>query len=369
MHSYPAPDRQPCHFLTLTCHFLTVWSVPTHPPATDFEVPARYYARAAEVLMRQGVDVTRVLKAARIGLDRLNHPDATLRLGQVEAMLAEVAQITGRSDLAVDVGKVLKLSSHSLVGYGMLTSPNADYALRLVSRFFRLVMPTFRMRYRANAQQAELLFQPTVTMSALCFQFHIEAVAIAAHCEVRELLDGRVPDYDLYFSIAAPPHAARYAEFPEMRCHFGWESTPGLRLRFATDMAARALPMSDPNSLKMAETRCAALVRSAVDQGTVSDWVVMMLRESADGMPTIVELAHTLNLSPRTLDRYLLREGVRFRDLSGKIRHERACGLLRAGELSVSQIAFELGYTDAANFTRAFRRAAGVSPSAYQRAG
>ncbi|HEY1078343.1 MAG TPA: AraC family transcriptional regulator ligand-binding domain-containing protein [Fontimonas sp.] len=342
--------------------------MPSPPSATDFEVPARYYARAAEVLMRQGVDVMRVLKVARISLDRLNHPDATLRLGQVETMLSEVAQLTGRSDLAIDVGKVLKLSSHSLVGYGMLTSPNADYALRLVSRFFRLVMPTFRMRYRANAQQAELLFQPTVTMSALCFQFHIEAVGIAAHSEVRELLDGRVPDYDVYYSIAQPAHVGRYAEFPEMRCHFGWETTPGLRMKMATDLAARPLAMSDPNSLKMAETRCAALVRSAVDQGTVSDWVIMMLRESAEGMPTIVELAHTLNLSPRTLDRYLLREGVRFRELSGKIRHERACTLLKGGEQTVSQIAYELGYTDAANFTRAFRREAGVSPSQYQRA-
>ncbi len=332
----------------------------------EFEVPARYYARAAEVLMRQGVDIDRVLKAARISLERISHPDATLRLSQVETMLAEVAQLTGRTDLAIDVGKVLKLSSHSLVGYGMLTSPNADYALRLVSRFFRLVMPTFRMRYRANAQQAELLFQPTLTMSTLCFQFHVEAVAIAAHCEVRELLNGHVPDYDLYFSIPQPPHAARYREFPEARCHFGWESAPGLRMKFATDFSARPLAMSDPTSLKMAETRCASLVRSAVAGGTISDWVAMMLREAGDGMPTMVELAHTLNLSPRTLDRYLLREGVRFRELSGKIRHERACTMLKAGELNVSQIAFELGYTDAANFTRAFRREAGVSPSTYQ---
>jgi len=336
-------------------------------PSADIEVPARYYARAAEVLMRQGVDITRVLKAARISLDRVSHPDATLRLSQVEALIAEAAQLTGRSDLAIDVGKVLKLSSHSLVGYGMLTSPNADYALRLVSRFFRLVMPTFRMRYRANAQQAELMFQPTLTMSSLCFQFHLEAVAVAACCEVRELLERRVPDYDLYFSIPQPPHAARYAEFPELRCHFGWETTPGLRMKLGIDLTARPLAMSDPTSLKMAETRCASLVRSAVDGGTISDWVGMMLREAGDGMPTMVELAHTLNLSPRTLDRYLLREGVRFRDLSGKIRHERACTMLKAGELNISQIAFELGYTDAANFTRAFRRESGVSPSTFQR--
>ncbi|MFA5940901.1 MAG: AraC family transcriptional regulator ligand-binding domain-containing protein [Sinimarinibacterium sp.] len=338
-------------------------------PTTVIDVPARYYARAAEVLLREGINVAQVMKAARISPERIGQPEATLRFDQVEALIAEVFSMTGRSDLAIDVGRALKLSSHSLLGYGMLSSPNVDYALRLASRFFKLIMPTFRMRYRATPGRAEILFTPAVSMSHLCFQFHLEAVAVATYWELRELLEGHVPDYDLYFSIAEPPHAARYAELVGARCRFGWETAPGVRMLFATDFRARALALSDPTSLKMAETRCNALVRKAVAGGKVSDWVRMMLREAGEGLPSQVELARTLNLSARTLDRYLAREGVRFRVMANEVRHEKACELLKAGELSVTQIAYELGYSDASNFTRAFRQRAGISPVAYRTGG
>ncbi|SFF37056.1 AraC-type DNA-binding protein [Fontimonas thermophila] len=331
------------------------------------EVPARYYARAGEVLLRMGVDITRILKAARISLERINHPDAMMRLDQVEALVAEAFALTGRTDLALDVGRALKLSSHSLVGYGMLSSPDADYALRLAARFFKLIMPAFRMRYRTRSGFAEIAFTPVLSMSRLCFQFHLETLAVATHWELRELLEGRIPDYDLYYSIPEPPHAARYAEMPEARCHFGWEPTPGLRMVFATDFREHPLALSDPSALKMAEQRCNAMVRTALARGRVSDWVGMMLRESGEGLPTLVELAHTLNLSPRTLDRYLRREGTHYRELARRARLDKACALIATGDMSLTQIAYELGYTDAANFTRAFRRETGLSPSAYRR--
>ena len=93
----------------------------------------------------------------------------------------------------------------------------------------------------------------------------------------------------------------------------------------------------------------------------------MMLREAHEGVPTLAELARLLNLSSRTLDRHLAREGSRFLEISKRIRHEKACVLLEAGEQSITQIAYQLGYKDGANFTRAFRRESGVSPSDYRR--
>jgi AraC-like DNA-binding protein len=50
-------------------------------------------------------------------------------------------------------------------------------------------------------------------------------------------------------------------------------------------------------------------------------------------------------------------------------RRHRAVHLLEAHRLSITQIALELGYADAAHFTRAFQRWTGVTPSAYRQAG
>ncbi|NKF21190.1 AraC family transcriptional regulator [Solimonas marina] len=333
----------------------------------DPEIPARYYVRMGEVLAARGVDVGALMRELRIRPQAIVRPEAQLRLSQVEALVDSVLTRTGHTDLALDVGRALKPSTHSIVGYAMLSSPDVDYALRVVARYFRLVMPSFRMRYRAEAGRAEIGFVPVLPLSHRCLAFHLEMIAVTTYWELRELIGGPVPDCVLHLSIAPPAHAARYAELVGAQCRFNSAATPGLRFVFAADFRDYPLAFADADALKMAEARCAALVRSAVARNRVRDWVEMMLRESGGGMPSLAELAQTLNLSSRTLDRYLKREGCRFRALSLRVRHDRACELLGRGELSVTQIAHELGYTDAANFTRAFRRAAGCSPSAHRR--
>ncbi|NCU68009.1 AraC family transcriptional regulator [Acidovorax sp. 210-6] len=57
-----------------------------------------------------------------------------------------------------------------------------------------------------------------------------------------------------------------------------------------------------------------------------------------------------------------------FRDLAQEIQLERACRWLREGHLQVKDVANLLGYTDAANFIRAFKAMAGVSPAQYAKA-
>lgn len=331
----------------------------------DPEVPARYYVRMGEVLAARGVDVLALLRAVRLKPEAMALPEAKLRWSQVEALVAQVLAMPGLADLALDVGRVLKPSSHASVGFAMLSSPDIDYALRVLARYFRLVMPSFRMHYRAGGGRTEIRYAPAFPQSHACLAFHLEAIAAATYWEIKMLSSGEMPAGQLHFSVPPPLHVARYAELGGAQCHFGSIGSPGVRLLFDADFTRHSLPMADAGALKMAEARCAELLRNVVAVGQVRDWVAMMLRESADGWPTLGELAQTLNLSPRTLDRYLKREGASFRILALQVRHERACELLRRG-LSVTQIAHELGYTDASNFTRAFRRAAGRAPSLHR---
>jgi len=330
------------------------------------ELPARYYVRMGEILRRQGVDVPALLAAAGVRPELFAEPGAMLRLDQVEALIAESTQRTGRSDLGFELGRSLRLSTHSVVGYGILSSPTIDYAMRLAARFFRLITPTFRMRCRRDAGAVEMRFEPSLPLGHGAYVFHVEAVAVGIHGALQELLQERMPRHELQLSIAAPPHAARYGELDGARTQFGWSEAAGLRLLLPAAPMDLPPSLADPNALQLAEARCAALLRDAVAQGRVADWVRMMLREASDGLPSLGELAHTLNLSQRTLDRHLQREGCGFRELLRQVRQERACELLAAGRLSVTQIALELGYTDAANFARAFRRESDLSPSQWQ---
>lgn len=87
-------------------------------------------------------------------------------------------------------------------------------------------------------------------------------------------------------------------------------------------------------------------------------------------MDSTVDLEATagrLGLGPRTLQRQLADQGLQFRDLVNQVRIERARELLAERDLSVTDVAAELGYSAPAHFARAFRRETGLSPRHYRR--
>ena len=92
------------------------------------------------------------------------------------------------------------------------------------------------------------------------------------------------------------------------------------------------------------------------------------VRTRADGeFPTLVEAAKACHVSERTLKRRLAAEGTSYRQLLEPLRKERALELLAHPERSIEQIAERCGYSDAANFHRAFRRWYGCGPDAYRK--
>lgn len=331
----------------------------------ELRVPVRYYLRLAEVLARHRVDIAQVLRDLGLPDSLLAEADATLDFSQVDRLIGHLCRLTGRSDLGYDLGKLLSVSTHSIVGFGMLSSPDVDHAMSFVARYFRLVMPSFRLRYRSGADFGELHFTPVVAMGHECLVFHLEAIALAALRDVRELAGGRTPPCRMSLSIPRPAHAKRYAELRGVHTEFGSEPAPGARLLFEADLRDYPLVMADPNALNVAEERCRAQVAHVASNRQFADWIAMTLREVGEGLPGLAELAATLNLSPRTLNRYLAREGTSFRELSGRIQHELACERL-ASSMSITQVAYSLGFDDPANFTRSFRDRAGCSPRAYR---
>ena len=121
-------------------------------------------------------------------------------------------------------------------------------------------------------------------------------------------------------------------------------------------------------------TADAAAKRLAADQlerelAQLSDGLVGKIRAHLakhDAPPTIVELARTLKLSPRTLKRRLAEDGTTYSALRDDQRRQRALLLLDDRSLSISEIAVRLGYTELPNFTRAFRTWTGMTPAAYR---
>lgn len=337
------------------------------PSAPANRVPARYFALLCSLLEARGVDVDAVLRACHIWPTQLEGPDATITLVQMERLIQETLA-TGGPDMGFEFGCNIKLSTHEILGFGLLTSPTVDYAMQLAARYFRLITPTFRMQYVRGAQRAEMRFQPVVELSSVALHFMLEIVVISALEQVKSMAGPVLRHCDIHVSYPAPAHAPRYRGLKPARFFFASGSVPGARMVMELD-ASQPLAMADVAARRMAEARCEQLLRTTAQAGRMTEWITMMLRESQDGMPSLSDLARLLNQSVRTIDRQLGREGNRFLELSKRVRHEKACTLLRSPDLSVTQIAYQLGYGDVANFARAFRRESGLSPSAFRAGG
>ena len=84
-------------------------------------------------------------------------------------------------------------------------------------------------------------------------------------------------------------------------------------------------------------------------------------------LPDCEPILDRLHLSERTLNRRLQLEGASFRDIKAGVLQYWARLYLAETDLTVEAIGGALGYQDAANFRRAFRKAKGCSPQEYRR--
>lgn len=77
---------------------------------------------------------------------------------------------------------------------------------------------------------------------------------------------------------------------------------------------------------------------------------------------SIDEVADTVGISTRSLQRALAQRRVTFKELLDIHRREYAFQMIREGERNIATIARELDYTDQSSFSRAFRRWTGCCP-------
>lgn len=86
-----------------------------------------------------------------------------------------------------------------------------------------------------------------------------------------------------------------------------------------------------------------------------------------EGFPRACVIANVLGMSVRTLQRHLAHAGTTYAAQVKRARFAAAASLLEETDAPVLSVALDLGYSDHAHFTRAFRRWSGNSPRKFRR--
>jgi AraC-like DNA-binding protein len=338
-------------------------------PATK-RVPARYLSALLDELRTQGADTAAILRAARIEPESFERQDARLLPVELDALIAAARRITGRTDLGFMTGTLIKMNSHDILGYGMLSCRDFDQVMRLVSRYYHLMNELFTLRYQRTGDIGVALYSPVAAMPQEMLHFLMETIAVAQHHQMKQILGPALEPYGIQMAMPKPTHHARYLALAPARFQFDDQAMPGVRVVMGAELLSHPLPLASEKVVQQVADRCEALSRRPTPEaGGWGTFVTMMLTEANGEQFTLEDLGRRLNVSARTIDRHLKKEGLQYRDIAQRVYVARAREMLDQPGITVAQIADRLGFSDAANFSRAFKRFTGSSPLQYQRAG
>lgn len=106
---------------------------------------------------------------------------------------------------------------------------------------------------------------------------------------------------------------------------------------------------------------------SSVSATHVADSLRQLIcRLLPEGYPSLTIAAEASGLSIRTFQRRLKDHNLNYSQLVEQVRLEQSLRLLQDPTRQLIDIAFDLGYVDAANFSRAFKRWTGISPRQFR---
>jgi AraC-like DNA-binding protein len=144
-------------------------------------------------------------------------------------------------------------------------------------------------------------------------------------------------------------------------------TAPGLRRAEAPNDAPRFARLEPPARIELADAAVEAWNSSSVAR----DFVVSIRQaietlSCGEDYPTVRQTAGFVGISVRTLQRRLAQAGASHHSLVAQTRFATAAAVLERTEAKILELALDLGYSDHANFTRAFRRWAGCAPREYR---
>ncbi|WMR51444.1 helix-turn-helix transcriptional regulator, partial [Pseudomonas aeruginosa] len=134
--------------------------------------------------------------------------------------------------------------------------------------------------------------------------------------------------------------------------------------------AARYLGMpllQDERTLKQFLQHSPADLLARPDGGdSLTSQIRRLLGRDCRRWPDLDQVARQLHMSSQTLRRHLREEGGSFQQLKDHLRRDLAIYHLGRDELSIQDIAEQLGFSEPSAFHRAFKKWTGLTPGAYR---
>ena len=308
---------------------------------------------------RQGLDRSGLLDAAGLRSDPADDPDARIRTAQMVGLWRAVIDALDDPVLGLNAAQSIDVTRLGLVGYAIFHSRTLHSALGRLARFVRILSEAVQFEVAETADYAVVTWQAHPALAALRHPEELGAALVVTIA--RQLTGTELQPAKVDLPGGKPDAAMQYRRFFGCPVEFDASVT---RVFFWRDQVALKTRAADETLVAYLDELAAIKLNPLADkEQSVTDAVRRTLWSMLPGgRPDLWRTAEELGISVRTLQRRLGEEGSSFSKVLDELRRELSQELLADRDMSVSEVAFVLGYSEASAFQRAYRRWWGVSP-------
>lgn len=313
--------------------------------------------------VHRGDDVAaQTVASAGIPESLLKQPDARMTRAQYVALYRAIAATLDDEMLGL-WSRPIRTGTLKYLMLSLLDAPTVLVAFNRFVRFWNLLLDDYRLQISTRHDLVRLTLverAPGTQVTPLGHELMMKlAHGIASWLLGREIVLRRVE-----FSFAKPRHAEDYAFLYPGAVHFDAEMTS---IYFMYQDCAESFTREKHELWAFLKNAPGDWTFSAFHHGSIVAKAREYLEPNIAKPTTIQDLAQALHTSVRTLNRRFAEEGTHFQWVKDGLRRDIAVHRLTNSNTSVAVLAFDLGFSDATGFCRAFKHWTGSSPTDYRK--
>lgn len=332
----------------------------------EYGVAAEYLIALQEFAAERGVSPQQMLKDSGLSLSALVQPQAKIGHLAMEKVLRNMLTALPDPWIGIEYGHRMTIAKHGMLGFAAQLSQTLMDAAQLVVQFIKTRTEFEELEFFIKDNKGCLrILQDEDEADPEIARFHALATFTTLDTIARRLT-GKMEESvqtEMLFSYPAPGEVPEHMLPPGLSLHFNQLVN---ELRFPLEMMTEPLPKANPELEEAARAEMEEEMLRLNINADVAAMVRMQIRDVEGRLPTVEQVADALHMSPRTLKRKLHDSGTSYQQIKDSERFRKAIHMLEVTDHSLEKVAHTLGYSDASNFTKAFKNWAEMSPSEYR---
>ena len=330
---------------------------------SDHSTLSTIAALIASGLEKYGCDSQSVIRKAGMDPEKLKNPDTRYSSKKMQRLWKLAVEETDQEAFGILMMENFPPATLQGLGFAWLASDTLRDALSRLERYTHFISTAARVALLNEKGKYHLVISSVADyLGRVAPASQDAALALVVQMCRLSVAPDMVP---LQVELSHPPprEISIYKDFFRAPIHFSAQRDA---LVFDQEQIEEKLVFSNPK-LARANDQMVVDYLDRFDRDNFAQKVrIQIIDHLPSGVPSQKDIAQSLNLSLRSMQRQLQREKTTFKSALEGVRKTLARNYLKNSPRSIGEIAYLLGFSEPSSFVRAFKRWNGKTPTQYR---